>query len=148
MNFQFFLVRKVKELIISAKAESLEKAFSNIANNLFEIMIDTSTLNNSTTKTIIIRDKDLKSLLYNYLRKLHNFASTESLVLGNVTNLSINLVNGEYMLTGNASGEAINRSHKIRSQVKQITDRNIIIKEDNGGCILQIGVVADVIDEI
>lgn len=138
---------KTEEITLEVHADSLEKAFSNSAVKLFELMLGDTKINPSITKSLMLRSKDLKSLYHSYLKKLYDCASSEALLLSQVNNVAIELINDEYLLSANATGEKIRSDHKIKTLIKQVTDKNILIKEDKNGCNLQINLVVEKKDE-
>ena len=72
---------KVEEIELKAEASSIEAAFSKIAINMFSIVTDTEKINENLRKTLMMRSKDLKSLLYLYLKKLFDLANNELFLL-------------------------------------------------------------------
>ena len=136
-------MKKTEELTLSVQGRNIEDAFSNAVPDLLSLMIDVNTIQHSVTKTLMIRSKDLKSLLHLYLKKSYDYAMSEALLLSKVNNLAIESINDEYMLTANISGEKLNKSHKLNANIKQVKGRNILIKESKDGCNLQINVVVE-----
>lgn len=134
---------KVEEITLSARAPSLEASFSKIAISMFDIVLDTIDVEPNITKTLIIRAKDLKNLLYQYLKKLYDLANTDLFVLSTVKQMTIERVSDEYLLNTVIMGDKMNPKYEIKDVVKQVTERNINIKEDIEGTLTQINLVVE-----
>ncbi|MBI2148768.1 archease [Candidatus Woesearchaeota archaeon] len=134
---------KVEEITLSEKAPSLELAFSKIASSMFNIVINTEDVNLTTTKTLIIRARDLKNLLFQFIKRIFDLANNELFVLSTVKQITIERISNEYMLDAVLIGDKMNENYKVKDIVKQITDRNITIREDRDGTLAQINVVVE-----
>jgi|SRR3989344_788435 len=132
---------KVEEISLVSQGKTMEQSFSNLASNLFSYISNPDEIKPKLTKTIIIREKNLKSLLYQYLKKVYDLALTETILLHKVNNLTIETINKDYLLTAVIAGEKLTPEHKIKNKLKMLTDRNISIKEDKEGCTLQINII-------
>ena len=136
-------MHKVEELNLTAKGKSIEMAFSNIAVKMFSIVTDTEKINERINRTLMLRSRDLKNLLYLYLRKLFDLANTELFLLKEIKDIKIETINEEYLLTAVASGDKFNKEYELKDIVKLITERNIFIKEDLNGANLQITLIIE-----
>ena len=134
---------KVEEITLSSKSHDLESALSKIAISMFDIVVNTNEIELITTKIIIIRARDLKNLLYQFLKRLFDLASNELFVLSNIKKITIEQVSNEYLLNAIIIGDKIKPEYTIKDIVKQITDRNIAIKEDREGTLAQINIVVE-----
>ena len=134
---------KVEEITLSEKAPNLEAVFSKIATSLFDIVINTKDIDPVTTKTIIIRARDLKNLLFQFLQRLFDLANNDLFVLSTVKQLTIEQVSREYLLNVVFIGDKMNPDYKVKDIVKQITDRNIAVREDRAGASAQINIVVE-----
>ncbi|MBS3151868.1 archease [Candidatus Woesearchaeota archaeon] len=134
---------KVEEITISEKASSLEASFSKIAKSLFEIVINTEEIDLAITKTLIIRARDLKNLLFQFLKRLFELANNELFVLSAIKQITIEQISNEYMLNAVLIGDKMKSDYTIKDIVKQITDRNILIREDKEGVTTQINIVVE-----
>ena len=134
---------KVEEITLSINGNSLENAFSRIAVAMFDIVLETKEINPVITKTLIIKSGDLKNLLYQFLKKLFDLANTELFVLAKVRQLVIEQISGDYLLNAVLIGDRMNEKYKIRDIVKQVTERNISVKENMEGSFLQINIVVE-----
>ncbi len=133
---------KVEEITLTSQGKSLEQAFSNAALNMFSIVTDTTKVNPLMRKSMMLRSKELKTLLYLFLKKLYDLASNDLFLLHEVKDVVIEDINNEYLLTAVAYGDKLT-NHEIKDIVKQCTDRNISIKEDKDGCKVQINLVVE-----
>jgi|SRR3989344_3451568 len=134
---------KVEEIELKAEASSIEAAFSKIAINMFSIVTDTEKINENLRKTLMMRSKDLKSLLYLYLKKLFDLANNELFLLKEIKDLKIESINEEYLLTAVAYGDKYNPKYEVKDVVKLITERNIAIKEDTKNATAQINIIVE-----
>ncbi len=133
----------VEEITLVAKAPTLEAAFSKISLSLFDLVVNTQDIDFLITKTIIMRSRDLKNLLYQFLKRLYDLANNELFLLSTVKNITIEQVGAEYLLNTVLLGDKMNSHYEIKDIVKQITDRNILIKEDREGTLVQINIVVE-----
>lgn len=136
-------MKKVEEIILTKEARTIEEAFSLIAEEMFAITIETEKLNEKLNKTIMIRSKDLKSLLYLYLKKLYDLANNELFILKKIKDLKIETISDVYLLTAVASGDKFNQDYKIKDIIKQITDRNLSVKEYKNSASVQINIIVE-----
>lgn len=134
---------KVEEITISSKSNSLESAFSKIGLEMFNIVINPGEISPAATKTIIIRSRDLKNLLFQYLKRLYDLANNELFVLSTIKQISIEQISNEYLLNAVLLGDRMKPEYNVKDIVKQVTDRNIIIKEDREGALAQINIVVE-----
>ena len=137
----------VQEIILEGKGDSIELSFSDIALKMFNIVTDTASVNPVLTKTIIIRSKDIKDLLYQFLKKLFDTANQDLFLLSYVKNIMIEKINNEYMLNATLLGDKL-KNHNIKDIVKLVTEKNISIKQDKEGCISQVVIIVERLHEI
>ncbi len=134
---------KVEEISLEERAPTLEAVFSKIAVSMFKIVINTEDIDLVTTKTIIIRSRDLKNLLFQFLKRLFDLANNELFLLSTVKQLTIDEVSHEYMLNAVVIGDKMNPKYEVKDIVKQVTERNIMIKEDMTGTYARINLVVE-----
>ncbi len=134
---------KVEEITLTSKGNSIEGAFSKIALSMFEIVINPSDIELKVTKTVIIRSRDLKNLLFQFLKRLFDLANGELFVLGIVKQITIEQISSEYLLNSVLIGDKMQANYEVKDIVKQITDRNIIVKEERDGVLTQINIVVE-----
>ncbi len=132
-----------EETTIIGIGKTIEEAFAKTAINMFNLVVDTNTVNKINTKTIIYRTKELKSALYLLLKKIYDITSNEMFLLSEVKTINIEEMSNEYLVNVVLLGEKLNSSHKIKDIVKQVTDRNILVKYTKDGCIAQINIIVE-----
>ncbi len=137
------MVRAVEDLILSVKAHNIEEAFSKMAISMFDIVINTEDIDLIQTKTVIMRSRDLKNLLYQLLKRLYDLANNELFVLSTVKSISIEQVGSEYLLNAVFIGDRMQTKYEVKDIIKQVTDRNLMITEDLQGTSAQINLVVE-----
>ncbi len=135
--------QNTEEITIIGIGKTIEEAFSKTAINMFNLVVDTNTVNKINTKTIIYRTKDLKNALYLLQKKIYDITSNEMFLLSEVKTINIEEMNNEYLVNVVLLGEKLNANHKIKDIVKQVTDRNILVKDTKDGCIAQINIIIE-----
>ena len=134
---------KIEQIQLISQGKTIEEAFSNSAVNLFSITINTNSVSPNLKKSIMTRSKDLKSLLYLFLRKLFDLANNELFLLREVKDLKIESISDEYLLTAVAYGDKFNNEYEVKDAVKQLIDREILVKEDKLGTTTQVSLVVE-----
>ena len=134
---------KVEEISLEERAPSLEAVFSKMAVSMFNIVINTQDVDLAVTKTIIIRSRDLKNLLYQFLKRLFDLANNELFLLSTVKQITIEQVSHEYLLNAVLIGDKMDGKYEVKDIVKQVTDRNIMINEDKTGTYARINLVVE-----
>ena len=134
---------KVEEIILTSSGKNTEQAFMNIALNLSLKIINPDLIQPKLKKTIFIREKNIKSLLYKYLKSIYSLATTNLILLNKISTIKIENINTDYLLTAVLEGDKLSNEYKIKNTIKQITDRNISVKEDKEGCHITINIVVE-----
>ena|SRR3989344_65808 len=134
---------KVEEITLIGTGKSIEDAFSKVATNMFDIVIDRNSIRKINTKIIMFKSKDLKEALYMFLKKIYDITSNETFLLNEVKNISIEKMNNEYLLNAVIIGEKLSKEHIIKDIIKQVTDRNVLVKENKDGSIAQLNIVVE-----
>ena len=131
MKFEFFEV--TADVGFHAYGKTMQEAFQNAALATFEVMTDTTTIEPSIQKEIIIESEDPIALLYDWLGELIFLHDSEFLVF-NTFQVDIQKINKDsYRLTGTARGEVFNpKKHESREDVKAVTYHLMDINEENG----------------
>lgn len=112
---------------------TLEEAFENAALAMFEVITDTTKINPSTRKKIMIESEDILALLYDWLDELIFIHDSQFLIF-NTFKVEIQKMNeGLFRLTGTVIGEVFKpEKHESREDVKAVTYHLMDIKEENG----------------
>jgi len=134
---------KVEEITLIGTGKSIEDAFSKVATNMFDIVIDRNSIRKINTKIIMFKSKDLKEALYMFLKKIYDITSNETFLLNEVKNISIEKMNNEYLLNAVIIGEKLSKEHIIKDIIKQVTNRNVLVKENKDGSIAQLNIVVE-----
>ncbi len=123
----------VTDALVEAWGETLEEAFSQAGQALFETMLDTKRVNPKANEEIQTIGHDEKELLYNYLEELLLLFEIKQLALGRFVVNSISPNQGEIRLKGKASGEPYDRTrHNGKVEVKGITYHLMEIEKHPG----------------
>lgn len=136
-------MHKVEEIGLIARAEDMQKAFSKLAVDMFNLVIDVDEIDLVQTKTFIIRARDANNLLYQFMKRLFDLANNDLFVLATVKSLTMEKVGNEYLLTTVLIGDKINQNYKVKDIVKQVTDRGIEVKESKGEAIVKINIIVE-----
>ena len=123
MKFKF--VEHTADVGVEAYGESLEETFINAALGLFEIMTDTSKVEEKEVREIKAKGEDLKSLLYDFLEQFLILHDSENLIF---TKVVVKITNNE--LIGKVWGDVFDSTkHEDRTQVKAITYHDMSIED-------------------
>ncbi len=133
----------VREITLSVKGPTLEDVFSKLALSMFEIVVNANEIDLAVTKTVIIRSRDLKHLLFEFMKRLYDLANNELFILATVKKVVIESVSNEYLLNAVFIGDKMKPNYHIKDIVKQVTDRNILVREDANGASAQINIVVE-----
>lgn len=109
-----------------AYGKTLEEAFSNAAIAMFSIFSEPEKVKAKIKKTIEVRGKDKKALLYNFLEEFLFLLDSEGFLLHEINKIKIT---GD-KIKAEVVGEKINESHKLHGEVKAVTYNNMIIDEE------------------
>jgi SHS2 domain-containing protein len=126
---------KYKYLEHTADAEfqafgnSLNDAFENAALAMLNLMCKTDKIKTKRKKEILIKDKDLKALLYNWLEELLFLLDSENFLTAKVKNLKISGKEGNYKLAAVVSGDNAS-AYKFFGEVKAATYNDMLIREE------------------
>ncbi len=112
-----------------AFGSNLEKAFENAALAMLNLMCKTDKVKPKTERKILIKDKDLKALLYNWLEELLFLLDSENFLTAKVKNLKISGKEGNYKLDAVVLGDNAS-AYKFFGEVKAATYNDMFIKQD------------------
>ncbi|MDR2544467.1 MAG: archease [Methanobrevibacter sp.] len=119
--------------------KTIEEGFENSGLAMFNVITDTSKVNDIVTKKIAIESEDLVSLLYKYLEELLFIHEVDFLLFSYFKVKSINKKNKTYELIGEVKGEEIDWSkHERKSEVKAITYHMMTIRKNEEGYELKV----------
>ena len=121
-----------------AHGKNLEEAFSNAAFAMFNVMINNEDVQPVMRKSISVNGKDLKALLYNFLEEILFLLDSEHFLLSKVDKIKIDRMSGAYVLTALIVGDKTGDKYETSGDVKAITYNEMEIKEEQGGCSVQV----------
>ena len=123
------------DAIIEVTADNLEDAFKIAGVSVIETILDISKVEEKTSKRIVVKGKDLRYLLYNWLEEMIILTITEGFA-GKRILVEISEEN-EWKIDAEIFGEDINLSkHEFKVEIKSPTFHDMKI-EQNGNVILR-----------
>ena len=118
------------DAIIEVTADNLKEAFEIAGISVIETILDISKVDENNSKKLIVKGKDLKYLLYNWLEEMIILTITEGFA-GKRILLEITK-NGNYQIDAEIFGEAIDlRKHDFKVEIKSPTFHEMEIKQDD-----------------
>ena len=118
------------DAIIEVTADNLKEAFEIAGISVIETILDISKVDENNSKKLIVKGKDLKYLLYNWLEEMIILTITDGFV-GKRILLEITK-NGNYQIDAEIFGEAIDlRKHDFKVEIKSPTFHEMEIKQDD-----------------
>ncbi len=128
--FEFY--EHTADILVVAYGKTIEELFENAALAVFEIMTDTSKVEQRVRRNIKSNGIDLENLLYRWIEDLLYYFDSEGLVFSKFKVYSIQRNNDEYILEGSVWGEEFDPSrHESRTLVKAITYAQMSINKIN-----------------
>ncbi len=107
---------------------TLEELFRDAAIATFEIMVDVKSVEPGITREIMLKNRTVDNLLFDWLSELVYLKDADALLFSKF-DVSIKK-NGSYELKATASGETINQEkHILRSDVKAVTFHMFEVKK-------------------
>ena len=82
MKERFEYLEHTADAKFRAYGRTIEEAFENAASAMFNVMIDTDTVENEIFQEIELNSEDLESLLFNWLSEILFVFEVENLVFG------------------------------------------------------------------
>jgi len=104
-----------------AYGDSQEKRFANAAKAMFDIMFEIDEAQPKIRKKLIIKGRDARSLLHNWLEELLLLLDSELFVLKDVTKIKINTVKDIWMLEAVILGQKADDLPRRGPEVKAVT---------------------------
>ena len=118
------------DAIIEVNADNLKEAFEIAGISVIETILDISKVDENNSKKLIVKGKDLKYLLYNWLEEMIILTITDGFA-GKRILLEITK-NGNYQIDAEIFGEAIDlRKHDFKVEIKSPTFHEMEIKQDD-----------------
>ena len=123
------------DAIIEVTADNLQEAFQIAGISVIETILDSSKVDEVDSKKLVVKGKDLKYLLYNWLEEIIILTITEGFA-GKRIIIDI-LRNENYEIHAEVFGESIDlKKHQFKVEIKSPTFHEMEIKE-NGKIIMK-----------
>jgi SHS2 domain-containing protein len=118
------------DAIIEVTANNLKEAFEIAGISVIEIILDSSKVEENSNRNLIVKGKDLKYLLYNWLEEIIILTITDGFA-GKRILLEITK-NEEYQINAEIFGEEIDlRKHEFKVEIKSPTFHEMEIKQND-----------------
>ena len=117
------------DAIIEVTANNLKEAFQIAGISVIDTILDSSKVEENDSKKLIVKGKDLKYLLYNWLEEMIILTITDGFA-GKKIVLEITKDN-EYQINAEIFGEVIDlRKHEFKVEIKSPTFHEMEIEEN------------------
>ena len=117
------------DAIIEVTANNLKEAFEIAGISVINTILDRSKVEENSSKKIIVKGKDLKYLLYNWLEEIIILTITDGFA-GKRILLDITK-NNNYQINAEIFGESINlKKHEFKVEIKSPTFHEMEIEEN------------------
>ena len=118
------------DAIIEVTADNLKEAFEIAGISVIDTILDSSKVEENSSKKLTVKGKDLKYLLYNWLEEMIILTITDGFA-GKRILLEITK-NDDYRINAEVFGELIDlKKHKFKVEIKSPTFHEMEIDEDN-----------------
>ncbi len=116
------------DAIIEVTANNLKEAFEIAGISVIETILDSSKVEENSSRNLIVKGKDLKYLLYNWLEEMIILTITDGFA-GRRILLEITK-NKEYQINAEIFGEGINlKKHEFKVEIKSPTFHEMEIEQ-------------------
>ena len=116
------------DAVIEVTAKNLKEAFQIAGISVIEIILDSSKVDENDSRKLVVKGKDLKYLLYNWLEEIIILTITDGFA-GKRIVIDI-LKNENYEIHAEVFGEIINlKKHEFKVEIKSPTFHEMEIKE-------------------
>ncbi len=118
------------DAIIEVTADNLKEAFEIAGISVIDTILDSSKVEENSSKKLTVKGKDLKYLLYNWLEEMIILTITDGFA-GKKILLEITK-NDEYQINAEIFGESIDlKKHEFKVEIKSPTFHEMEIEENN-----------------
>ena len=118
------------DAIIEVTADNLQEAFQIAGISVIETILDSSKVDEVDSKKLVVKGKDLKYLLYNWLEEIIILTITEGFA-GKRIMIDI-LRNENYEIHAEVFGESIDlKKHQFKVEIKSPTFHEMEIEEND-----------------
>ena len=130
MPYEF--LEHMADVYVKAYGKNLEEVFESAAEALFEVMINTKSVELKEEHELSVEGVDLHQLLYNWLEALLILLTSQGFAVGKVSILELKR-NGQCYLRAKVYGEPYSaKKHEARVEVKSPTYSLMEIQEKEG----------------
>jgi len=131
---RYEFLEHVSDAYIAAYGKTLEEAFQNAAEAMFETMIETSTVTLTLEDVVTVEGHDREELLYNWLEALLLKFEIEGKVYRRFEIKNIEEMDSGFALKATIGGEAYDSDkHRPKVEIKAVTYHQMEIKEQKRG---------------
>jgi SHS2 domain-containing protein len=118
------------DAIIEVTADNLEEAFQTAGISVIETILDSSKVDELDSRKLVVKGKDLKYLLYNWLEEMIILTITDGFAGKRIT---INILRNEnYEIHAEVFGETIDlKKHQFKVEIKSPTFHEMEIEEND-----------------
>ncbi len=136
MAYRYLEEISIADVAFEAEGATPEELFAAAADATMNVMVeDINSIANKVTKRIVLRDRDMDLLLFQYLQELIYFKDAEQLLLRS-GRLEIRKEEdgGDFLLAAELRGEKLDpRRHAQQVDVKAVTLHMFQVQEDEKG---------------
>lgn len=137
-NKKYNYLPHISDVYIVAYGLTLNEAFENAAEAMFNIMTDISKVRSINMFKICVKGIDECNLLYNWLEELLFLFDTSHFIFSKFKVYKIEKENSSYILEGEAYGESFNPViHKKGKEVKSPTYSLMEISQSNSTYVIK-----------
>jgi len=131
MKYRF--LEHTADAMFEAFGDNLEQLFENSALAVEETMVDIKSVKQIEEYDILLNNKEVEGLLYDFLSELLFLKDTENLLFSKF-HIRIHCIKGMYELIANCFGEKINpKKHKLVADTKAITLHEFKVEQTKNG---------------
>ncbi len=129
-NMDFEYLEHTADAKFRAYGKSLSQAFENAALAMLNVMVDTTSVNNSSSLEVELSSSDLEGLLFDWLSEILFLFEVEEMVFGDVEIKELDISDEECSLSATIYGEKIDHSlHVFDTEVKAATYNDMRIEK-------------------
>jgi SHS2 domain-containing protein len=129
----FKFLEHTADVFIEAYGKNMKEVYENAALALFEVMTDTSKIDQTLSEIVEVRALDNFELLYNWLEQFLIKFEVDNNIFSKFEVEAIKKLNSELFLRAKIFGEPFDhKKHPSKVEVKAITYHDMNIEENNG----------------
>nr|WP_321496463.1 archease [uncultured Methanolobus sp.] len=140
MDIDYEYLEHTADVRFRAYGKTLEQAFENAALAMLNVMVETSSVNNSLSVNIELTSFDLDSLLFDWLSEILFVFEVDEIVFGRVevNKITVDENDEQCSLEATLYGETIDLSvHVFDTEVKAATYNDMRIENSDDGWMIQ-----------